>query len=71
MPTMFDSHDEFNEWFSKDIENHAERQSGIDAGNDKNLLQFSTVFRFELHFISDTCVIGLGTFFCRLASLFF
>ncbi|XP_076441698.1 chromatin-remodeling ATPase INO80-like isoform X2 [Babylonia areolata] len=31
MPTMFDSHDEFNEWFSKDIENHAERQSGIDA----------------------------------------
>ena len=32
MPTMFDSHEEFNEWFSKDIENHAERQSGIDAG---------------------------------------
>ncbi|KAL8590096.1 hypothetical protein ACOMHN_034327 [Nucella lapillus] len=31
MPTMFDSHDEFNEWFSKDIESHAERQSGIDA----------------------------------------
>ena len=37
MPTMFDSHDEFNEWFSKDIENHAERQSGIDAGNNKNI----------------------------------
>ncbi|XP_070179265.1 chromatin-remodeling ATPase INO80-like [Littorina saxatilis] len=31
MPTMFDSHDEFNEWFSKDIENHAEHKSGIDA----------------------------------------
>ena len=30
MPTLFDSHDEFNEWFSKDIENHAEKQSGID-----------------------------------------
>lgn len=30
MPTMFDSHDEFNEWFSKDIESHAEKQSGID-----------------------------------------
>ncbi len=30
MPTLFDSHDEFNEWFSKDIESHAERQSGID-----------------------------------------
>ncbi|KAL3872724.1 hypothetical protein ACJMK2_035930 [Sinanodonta woodiana] len=30
MPTLFDSHDEFNEWFSKDIESHVERQSGID-----------------------------------------
>ncbi|XP_041352377.1 chromatin-remodeling ATPase INO80-like [Gigantopelta aegis] len=30
MPTLFDSHDEFNEWFSKDIESHAEKQSGID-----------------------------------------
>ncbi|XP_050405390.1 chromatin-remodeling ATPase INO80 [Patella vulgata] len=30
MPTMFDSHDEFNEWFSKDIESHIEKQSGID-----------------------------------------
>jgi chromatin-remodeling ATPase INO80 len=25
MPTLFDSHDEFNEWFSKDIENSAEK----------------------------------------------
>jgi DNA helicase INO80 len=32
MPTLFDSHDEFNEWFSKDIENHAEKQSGINPG---------------------------------------
>ena len=30
MPTLFDSHDEFNEWFSKDIESHVEKQSGID-----------------------------------------
>ncbi|CAE1322968.1 INO80 [Acanthosepion pharaonis] len=30
MPTLFDSHEEFNEWFSKDIESHVERQSGID-----------------------------------------
>ncbi len=34
MPTLFDSHEEFNEWFSKDIESHAEKQSGIDAGKD-------------------------------------
>ncbi|KAL2327072.1 hypothetical protein Fmac_020499 [Flemingia macrophylla] len=25
MPTLFDSHEQFNEWFSKGIENHAER----------------------------------------------
>ncbi|KAL4238749.1 putative DNA helicase ino80 [Mactra antiquata] len=30
MPTLFDSHEEFNEWFSKDIESHVEKQSGID-----------------------------------------
>ena len=31
MPTIFDSHEEFNEWFSKDIESHAEKRSGLDA----------------------------------------
>uniref|UniRef100_S4S083 Chromatin-remodeling ATPase INO80 n=1 Tax=Petromyzon marinus TaxID=7757 RepID=S4S083_PETMA len=30
MPTLFDSHEEFNEWFSKDIESHAENKSVID-----------------------------------------
>jgi len=30
MPTLFDSHDEFTEWFSKDIESHVEKQSGLD-----------------------------------------
>ncbi|KAJ8983891.1 hypothetical protein NQ317_000927 [Molorchus minor] len=30
MPTLFDSHEEFNEWFSKDIESHAENKTGID-----------------------------------------
>lgn len=30
MPTIFDSHQEFNEWFSKDIENHAENQTALD-----------------------------------------
>ncbi|VVC26797.1 Helicase, C-terminal,Helicase superfamily 1/2, ATP-binding domain,P-loop containing nucleoside [Cinara cedri] len=30
MPTMFDSHDEFTEWFSKDIESHAEKKTDID-----------------------------------------
>jgi len=35
MPTLFDSHDEFSEWFSKDIETHAERQSGIDESKSQ------------------------------------
>lgn len=30
MPTLFDSHEEFNEWFSKDIENHATGQTGLN-----------------------------------------
>ena len=30
MPTLFDSHDEFNEWFSKDIESSAEKGSTMD-----------------------------------------
>ncbi|KAN0022513.1 hypothetical protein ACTFIU_004707 [Dictyostelium citrinum] len=30
MPTFFDSHDEFAEWFSKDIENHAMSQGGLN-----------------------------------------
>ncbi|KAJ8269900.1 hypothetical protein GJAV_G00108040 [Gymnothorax javanicus] len=30
MPTLFDSHEEFSEWFSKDIESHAENKSSID-----------------------------------------
>ncbi|ESO06198.1 hypothetical protein HELRODRAFT_106049 [Helobdella robusta] len=31
MPTLFDSHEEFNEWFSKDIESHVEKQSSLDT----------------------------------------
>ena len=35
MPGIFDSHDEFKEWFSKDIESHAE---GKSAGLDQDQL---------------------------------
>lgn len=31
MPGLFDSHDEFSEWFSKDIESHVESKSTLDA----------------------------------------
>jgi DNA helicase INO80 len=30
MPTLFDSHEEFTEWFSKDIESHAENKSALN-----------------------------------------
>ncbi len=30
MPTLFDSHKEFDEWFSKDIESHAQDNTAID-----------------------------------------
>ncbi|WFD31299.1 Putative DNA helicase ino80 [Malassezia sp. CBS 17886] len=30
MPSLFDSHDEFSEWFSKDIENHAENRGTLN-----------------------------------------
>ena len=30
MPTLFDSHDEFQEWFSKDIESHAAGAARMD-----------------------------------------
>jgi len=51
MPTMFDSHDEFTEWFSKDIESHAENKTGIDES--KNIIfiyKFTTIFNvLQLH----------------------
>lgn len=30
MPTLFDSHDEFSEWFSKDIESHAQSNTQLN-----------------------------------------
>ncbi|KAK6460000.1 DNA ATP-dependent helicase [Scheffersomyces coipomensis] len=30
MPSLFDSHDEFSDWFSKDIESHAAANTGLD-----------------------------------------
>ena len=40
MPTMFDSHDEFSEWFSKDIESHAEKKSALDERKSCNQLSW-------------------------------
>ncbi|KAJ5574021.1 Helicase C-terminal [Penicillium hispanicum] len=37
MPTLFDSHDEFSEWFSKDIESHAQSNTKLNEGQLKRL----------------------------------
>ena len=37
MPSLFDSHDEFSEWFSKDIESHAQSNTKLNEGQLKRL----------------------------------
>lgn len=37
MPSLFDSHNEFSEWFSKDIENHAQKNSELNEAQLKRL----------------------------------
>lgn len=43
MPTLFDSHEEFNEWFSKDIESHAENKTGIDESKYINIYMIKII----------------------------
>ncbi len=38
MPTLFDSHEEFNDWFSKDIESSAENKSQMDESNKNRFI---------------------------------
>lgn len=37
MPTLFDSHDEFSEWFSKDIESHAQSNTKLNQDQLRRL----------------------------------
>jgi len=37
MPSLFDSHDEFSEWFSKDIESHAQSNTQLNEDQLKRL----------------------------------
>lgn len=37
MPSLFDSHDEFSDWFSKDIESHAQSNTKLDETQLKRL----------------------------------
>ncbi|KAK5706763.1 putative DNA helicase ino80 [Elasticomyces elasticus] len=37
MPSLFDNHDEFSEWFAKDIENHAQSNSELNGDQLRRL----------------------------------
>ena len=56
MPTLFDSHEEFNEWFSKDIENHAENKSAIDQG----ISQISTECSYTSECTTNSIIIVIS-----------
>lgn len=42
MPTLFDSHDEFSEWFSKDIESHAQSNTQL---NEQQLTRLHMILK--------------------------
>lgn len=42
MPSLFDSHDEFSDWFSKDIESHAQSHTKL---NEEQLARLHTILR--------------------------
>jgi DNA helicase INO80 len=42
MPTLFDSHEQFNEWFSKGIEGHAE---GVGQLNEHQLTRLHAILK--------------------------
>ena len=44
MPSLFDSHDEFNEWFSKDIENAAADNKGSKL-NERQLRRLHMILK--------------------------
>ncbi|KAJ3180611.1 putative DNA helicase ino80 [Gaertneriomyces sp. JEL0708] len=45
MPTLFDSHEEFSDWFSKDIESHVESKSDKDGLNEQQLKRLHMILK--------------------------
>ncbi|KAI8823631.1 SNF2 family N-terminal domain-containing protein [Fimicolochytrium jonesii] len=45
MPTLFDSHEEFNEWFSKDIESHVESGGEGKGLNEEQLRRLHMILK--------------------------
>ncbi|KAJ7972181.1 DNA helicase INO80 [Quillaja saponaria] len=71
MPTLFDSHEQFNEWFSKGIENHAEHG---DTLNEHQLNRLHSILKpFMLRRVKKDVVSELTrktevTVHCKLSS---
>lgn len=68
MPTLFDSHDEFTEWFSKDIENHAENK-GESNLNEHQIRRLHMILKpFMLRRIKKNVQNELGDKVCWTVS---
>ncbi|XP_015898080.1 chromatin-remodeling ATPase INO80 isoform X1 [Ziziphus jujuba] len=71
MPTLFDSHEQFNEWFSKGIENHAEHGGTL---NEHQLNRLHSILKpFMLRRVKSDVVSELTrkteiTVHCKLSS---
>ncbi|KAL4587468.1 hypothetical protein LXL04_000339 [Taraxacum kok-saghyz] len=71
MPTLFDSHEQFNEWFSKGIENHAEHGGAL---NEHQLSRLHAILKpFMLRRVKKDVVSELTrktevTVHCKLSS---
>jgi len=72
MPSLFDSHDEFSEWFSKDIESHAENKGS--ALNEHQLRRLHMILKpFMLRRIKKNVQNELGDkieidIFCEMSA---
>ena len=45
MPSLFDSHDEFSEWFSKDIESHVQSSSALGGFDEHQLRRLHMILK--------------------------
>jgi chromatin-remodeling ATPase INO80 len=66
MPTLFDSHDEFSEWFAKDIENHAENKGNSNL-NEHQLRRLHMILKpFMLRRVKRNVQNELGEKVCSV-----
>ncbi|KAI9111492.1 hypothetical protein K1719_017182 [Acacia pycnantha] len=71
MPTLFDSHEQFNQWFSKGIENHAEHGGTLNEHQLNRLHSILKPFmlrRFKKDVLSELTGKIEVTVYCKLSS---